>query len=275
MKYKLLILLVMAFIFLTSQIFGITVLFSYFKEQEWQPLPKVFGVGIERPPITKYNWLIFLFFVFISIIIFLLLMKLFLIWLIRVWFFLAIFISIWLALANFFPALIAIAIAMILSLTKIFRLNLILHNLAEFLIYPGLAAIFAPILTIETASLLLIALSIYDIISVLKTKHMIKMAQFQTKHLVFLGLVVPYLENKKPAVALLGGGDVALPLIFAGTAIPEIGTKVLFISIFATLALILLMIFGKKKKFYPALPVLSAGCFIGYTIAKLLFLPLA
>jgi len=37
-----------------------------------------------------------------------------------------------------------------------------------------------------------------------------------------------------------------------------------------TLALFSLFMYAKKNKFYPAMPFLTAGCFIGFLIAKLI-----
>ena len=70
----------------------------------------------------------------------------------------------------------------------------------------------------------------YDAYSVWKSKHMIKMAKFQAKSKVFAGLLVPYKKNREESklpkkgkvsfkgvkTAILGGGDVAFPLLFIG-----------------------------------------------------------
>jgi len=81
--------------------------------------------------------------------------------------------------------------------------------------------------------------------------------------------------------AILGGGDIGFPLLFAGVVmkglILENGVfigflKTLIIPVVVSIALFLLFVKGKKDKFYPAMPILSAGCFVGYLIVWLIAL---
>jgi len=68
-------------------------------------------------------------------------------------------------------------------------------------------------------------------------------------------------------IAILGGGDIALPLIFTGTILKTYGLFSSFIIVvFSTLALGYLLFKSKEKKFYPAMPFITAGCFAGYFI---------
>jgi presenilin-like A22 family membrane protease len=165
------------------------------------------------------------------------------------------------------------------------------------------------------ATLLLIIISIYDFIAVFKSRHMVSMAKFQTDSKVFAGLFIPYkvkgeqkiiygrhVQEKKvqapqaPArkrteklpglepsgenkSAILGGGDIAFPLIFSGTVLYHLSNSLLpavalgetfIITATTTAALALLFFYAKKDKFYPAMPILSAGCFVGYAIILLL-----
>ena len=105
-------------------------------------------------------------------------------------------------------------------------------------------------------------------IAVWKTKHMVKMAKFQTESKLFAGLLVPYGKNK---VAVLGGGDIGFPLLFSGVILKSFGIMEAYIvSVFAALALLLLLVFSEKKKFYPAMPFISAGCFLGLLVVIIL-----
>jgi len=81
-------------------------------------------------------------------------------------------------------------------------------------------------------------------------------------------------------IAVLGGGDIGFPLIFAGVIMkdlmlqnPEIigFLKALIIPIFVSLALLYLLTTSQKDKFYPAMPYLTVGCFIGYFAVILFF----
>lgn len=242
--------------------------------------------------------------------------------LLRVWFAFVVFICLTLAFSLIFypiaPAAflslfgkkvllaeaIAFLLAALLTYYKIVRRNILVHNFTELFIYSGLAVIFLPLLNWIAAAVLLVAISIYDMIAVWKTKHMIKMAKFQIKHLkIFTGFFVPYINAKdkikiqkmralaqvrkgkekskgKPKklknmriraeIAILGGGDIAFSLIFAGTILLSFGLLAAIITTFCTtLALALLLIFAKKKP-YPAMPFLTAGCFLGLAIVLLL-----
>ena len=121
----------------------------------------------------------------------------------------------------------------------------------------------------------------YDMYAVWRSKHMIAMAKFQTKSGIFAGLLLPYqmpslTGSKKGAkksvrTAVLGGGDIGFPLIFAGTVLAASGfLSGLFVAIGATAALLVLLSFSQKNKFYPAMPFLTIGCAVGFLATFLL-----
>lgn len=91
---------------------------------------------------------------------------------------------------------------------------------------------------------MLLIISLYDYIAVRKTGHMIKLAKFQAKLKIFAGLLIPYGKNKE---AILGGGDIGFPLIFAGVAMKTLGPKALIIPLFAAAALTFLFVKAEKK----------------------------
>ncbi len=187
---------------------------------------------------------------------------------------------------------IALLIALPLAFLKVFKRSILVHNLTELLIYPGIAVIFVPLLNIWTVSLLLIFISIYDIYAVWHAGFMQKMAKYQIKNLkIFSGFFVPYFGKKekdmikdiknfspkklktkkiKVNVAILGGGDIVFPIILAGVVFRQLGLlSALAISIGATIALGLLFYLSKKGKFYPAMPFISIGCFIALGVSYL------
>tara|TARA_Y100000310_G_scaffold281880_1_gene302686 strand:- start:70 stop:591 length:522 start_codon:yes stop_codon:yes gene_type:complete len=171
------------------------------------------------------------------------------------------------AFGAFMIEQLAFLLASLFSYAKIFKRNVITQNISELFIYGGLASVFVPVINIMSAILFLIIISIYDFIAVFKTKHMIHMAKTQAKMKIFPGLMIPSAKRK---VAVLGGGDLGLPLIFTGVALKTIGIKALIIPIFSAIALYYLMMLGKKNKFYPAMPFITAGCFVGYLIATMI-----
>jgi len=74
----------------------------------------------------------------------------------------------------------------------------------------------------------------------------------------------------KMKMAILGGGDLGFPLIFAGVVFKSVGLyQAMIIPVFAAIALLLLLLLGKKDRFYPAMPFISAGCFVGYIVILL------
>lgn len=188
--------------------------------------------------------------------------------------------------------LLAFALAFPLAFYKIFERNIILHNITELLVYPGIAVIFVPLLNIWTGIVLLVAIALYDIYAVWHSGFMQKLAKFQIQQLhVFTGFFVPYIAKKDRArikrmrimakrrkgklknmqvkvnLAILGGGDVTFPLIFAGVILRASGLwHALLISFIATIALFILFAFAKKGKFYPAMLFLSPACILAWAI---------
>ncbi len=208
-------------------------------------------------------------------------------------FFFAVFFSITIAVGVFVRWEIAAAVGLALSFLKMWKRNPVIHNTTEILIYTGIAVLFAPLFEPLWVIVLLLAISVYDAFAVWKSKHMIKMAEFQIKSDIFAGLSIPYKKRdkiKKSSVsagskggltqAILGGGDVAFPLIFAASVMESlirlgnIGSpvflKTLLIPIFTAIALLGLFIYGKRGRYYPAMPFVTLGCLVGYGVILLL-----
>ena len=72
----------------------------------------------------------------------------------------------------------------------------------------------------------------------------------------------------KVNVAILGGGDIVFPIIASGVMLKTLGlVSALLVAIGATLGLAYLFFFAKKRRFYPAMPFITAGILIGMAIA--------
>ncbi|MBS3133346.1 hypothetical protein J4470_04485 [Candidatus Woesearchaeota archaeon] len=283
--------LVLLSLFLLAQFIGLFVLDSYIDKEltaetgvvTYKELP----AGIERPDIAPdYAFVFIAVAILIGTGILLLIMKFrrFNLW--KLWYFLAVTLSLAIAWAAFIPQAMALFAAFIAAVMKVLKPNFIIHNLTELFIYSGLAAIFVPIMNVFSASVLLLLISAYDMYAVWKSRHMVKMAKFQTASNLFAGLAIPKtiplvtkttaaIKNKKikagkkipkeEKVAIIGGGDIGFPLLFAGTVMANVGFQASFlIPAFAALGLAVLFLISKKGKFYPAMPFVSAGCFIGY-----------
>jgi len=264
----------------------------------------------ERPETTGQGaFLYILIGVALGTILFLLIIKFKKLNIWKIWFFLAAFIAMSLSLGVILNASIALVLALILTYMKIFRRNLIIHNLTEVLMYSGIAIFLVPMLDLFWVSILLIAFSLYDVYAVWKSKHMVKMAEFQADSKLFAGLTIPYkgkkiymktktsvlplaekrdrtkrelvvLDSTNIQTAVLGGGDIAFPLIFSGVAMEYLiingVSKItalyqsLIITICSALALLMLFILAEKEKFYPAMPFVTSGCFFGLLILFLI-----
>ena len=222
------------------------------------------------------------------------------------WFFLVVCVALFLTIYAFeklvpwtinpnLAIIIPLIITLPLALVKIFGRNFLVHNITELFIYPGIAAVFVSILNFWTIIILLILISIYDIWAVWHSGFMQKMAKYQINKLkIFSGFFVPYVSKKmrlklkkmrakakktksklnkkfKINIAILGGGDIIFPIITAGVVLKTWGLiPALFIIAGATLGLSYLFFFAKKKKFYPAMPFITAGIFIGIGISYIL-----
>ncbi|HLC53582.1 MAG TPA: presenilin family intramembrane aspartyl protease [Candidatus Nanoarchaeia archaeon] len=209
----------------------------------------------------------------------------------RLWFFAVVSIALGITLNAAvktvpYASLFVLIIAIPLAYFKVFQRNIIVHNITEVLIYPGIAAIFVPLLSIPTTIILLVIISAYDMYAVWHSGFMQRLAHYQIRTLrVFSGFFIPYLTAQAKAnlmhrpkagkkvkvnVAILGGGDVVFPIIVAGVVLREFSLlPALLVTGGATLALAILFYLSEKGKFYPAMPFISLGCFLGLALVYL------
>lgn len=310
MKHTLRVTILLVSFFLMAQIVGLLVVNQYIDHQQtagageivMKPLP----YGLERPEIENQSasFIYIIIAVFVGTMLVLLLIRFNKPFVWKFWFFITVWLTLSIAFASFINAFLAGALALLITFLRLFKQNIIVQNFSEIFIYGGLAAVFVPIINIFAAFMLLILISIYDFVAVFKTKHMIKLAEFQSKSKVFAGLFIPYererISVKAPAksqswykktgkadkgssgnmsVAVLGGGDIGFTLIFAGVVMKELMLqetvlvgflKASIIPVCVSLALFALLVKGQQNKFYPAMPVLSLGCFVGYLIVLII-----
>ena len=307
--------------FIITQLIGLWVVNFY--NQSDNSLP----YGMEPPETptddqgTGYLGTLLLAFVF-AVFLFFLLTKINAAKFIRLWFFVVTTIAIGLTLSAvlfkinpnlsnlFFAGFIALIIALPLAYLKIFKRDLLVHNITELMIYPGIAAVFVPILGILGIIIVLLLISLYDMWAVWKSQFMQKMAKFQINQLKFFaGFFIPVASKKdkskikllkqkyknksekvkgnafkkakiKVGVAILGGGDIIFPIITAGIFYKAYsgvaGTlngflPALIISASATIGLLALLILAKKKKYYPAMPFITIAMFLGMIVTWLIF----
>ena len=318
MKHNLKITLILLAMFFITQLIGLAVIYSYSPKQTQTlvngtltnvtitpQLPYGMQPPEMNPQISVTSIIISM---LIAVLLIFLLMKIKATIFLKFWFFFVVLIALSLTfnsvLMNLplpYATYISLVIALPLAILKIFKRNVIVHNLTELLIYPGIAAVFVPILGMWSVVILLILISIYDIYAVWHAGFMQKMAKFQINQLgIFGGFLIPTITKKqkeeidllrekikekkiskkslkkkriKISLAILGGGDVAFPMIMAGVVLRSLGLiPALIVPLFATIALFLLFIFAKKEKPYPAMPFLTAGCLLGLLVGYLVSL---
>jgi presenilin-like A22 family membrane protease len=303
MKHSIKVTLLILLLFFISQLVGIFVAHSYSPQvtEVFNPQTNVtlnitnynLPYGTEPPQNIepKSSLISIILAIFLAVLIMTLMMKFGATIFIRIWFFVVVSLALGITLNSLiknYPnsEYIAILLALPLAFYKVFKRNIFVHNLTEILIYPGIAAIFAPLLSVWTTVALLIFASIYDIYAVWHSKFMQKLAKYQINEIkVFSGLFIPYLSSKEKSlllkfknskkklknikvnIAILGGGDIVFPMILSSVVLRSIGlTEAILVAIGATLALAHLFYISEKGKFYPALPFITLGCIIALLI---------
>jgi len=337
MKHTLKITLLLLLIFLGTQIIGLLIINEKIPHININPdnTTTVISPNIptaDEPEPTSMGWLPITIAIIISTLIILVLIKFRKVKIWKGWYFLSVFVCLALSLGVlgikifktmgidkiFYYAPVAIfpyislglvtgvIIALAVAIIKIFRPNIYVHNIAEMFMYGGIATILVPWINLIAASILLILISIYDIYAVWQSKHMVKMARFQTQSGLFAGLMIRYKDKRARTThtndtnsysesktaheaaskktsgetrnAVLGGGDIAFPLLFSAVIMRSLMLFYpvnqgflysLITPLCAGAALFLLLYYSKKDRFYPAMPFISIGCFIGLFITWL------
>ncbi len=332
MKHNFKVTLFLVIIFVLSQLIGLIIINQYIDIEKTSETGKTHiregafnKTGFEPPQLEpeqeRMMWLYVTFAILIGTVLILLIIRFRKnkIWVL--WFLLSIGVCLYIALAQFIPIfldflgiksdmelfpfsffgfpitiswIITLILVGLLAYFKVFKKNVVVHNFTEIFIYGGLAALIVPNIALSAAIILLIVISLYDMVAVWKTKHMISLANFQTENKLFAGLMMPYDEksnklslidkhkkidgsknNKSPKrikTAILGGGDIAFPLIFAGTVMKTFASFIypIIIIITTAIALFILLTYSKKDKFYPAMPFISGGALFGYLLVILI-----
>ncbi len=103
------------------------------------------------------------------------------------------------------------------------------------------------------ASIILTAIiAVYDYIAVFKTKHMITLVEGMDKN-AYIGSIILMAKKLKRRI-MIGGGDLVFPaILFTSTAIYFSLEASYFTLLGAIIGLAVLIFFGKKKRFYPAM----------------------
>ncbi len=297
-------------LFFCAQMIGLFILSQYVDYEKTIEMGKLvlraLPFLIERPEVSPtYSFAYIIFGVLIATLIILFIIKYAYINLWRLWYTLSVVFCLLVAWSAFFPEEWGLLLAVFVGVWKVYRPNWFIHNMTEVFLYGGLLVVFAPILSMFSVTMLLLLISCYDMYAVWKSKHMVTMARFLTETKTFAGLSFPYMPKKvqgkamlekipgkipekmpaqteKVRIAVLGGGDIAFPLLFSSVVFQQLllqygfgidlWGRLLLVPLCATGMLLLLFLQSKKGVFYPAMPFLSIGCFVGYGLVWLTLL---
>jgi presenilin-like A22 family membrane protease len=138
----------------------------------------------------------------------------------------------------------------------------------------GVGVIFGISLGLTPLILFLIFLSVYDFISVFKTKHMVEMADFiVSKEMAFTvtAKAPPKAPGQKEQRIDLGTGDMIAPIMLEVAVLPLSPIATIFVFVGAVVSLgIFLSLVWKKKMVLPALPPIVLGMILSLAIGFLL-----
>lgn len=157
------------------------------------------------------------------------------------------------------------------------------HDLVVILGLAGIGSVLGLRFSPWAIVLLLIILSGYDFIAVYKTKHMIKMAKEMIKTGTILALILPQrisdfradIKEVRPGgkFLILGGGDVAFPLLLCASVVPQGIINALIVATFALFGLWFSFYFFISQKIrqpIPALPPIALFSILGFLITHYL-----
>jgi len=197
MKHTARITFFLVLLFFLSQLVGLAVTDKYIDHQASAEVGEIVHTdlpyGIETPPVNQKTSFIFIILAILigtGLVLLLIHFKKMGIW--KVWYLTSVIITLAIAFAAYIPQVTALLLAIALGIWKVYRNNFYLHNLTELFVYAGLVAIFVRIMNLYSIVVLLLLISVYDIIAVWKSKHMIKLAKFATESNAFAGLMIPY-----------------------------------------------------------------------------------
>ena len=202
-----------------------------------------------------------------------------------------IFVGAHIVFSTFLPNIYAIVLAVAIVALRYLWPNILTQNIAIVISIAGISAQLGVLLTVPAVIILLIALSIYDVWAVFKTKHMITMAKGLMHRGMTPMIILPSdwrdfgkkmkevtTEKLRPSrtpllkYMMLGTGDLAFPLVFAVSALSYSLLSAYAIVLGALVGIIVvhfLMLTGKFKAL-PALPPIAAGSIIAFAISLLL-----
>jgi len=176
-----------------------------------------------------------------------------------------------------FPDFIANILALVVVALWVALPYVLVHNIAIVFAISGISAELGFAVSFSTILILLAVLSIYDVIAVYKTKHMITMFRNLMDKGVILSIIVPVkikdfmqkMDKAQPGKGFLflGTGDLAFPLIFAVSALKFSMISSLFIiagAMVGATIVFYLLVNQTQRRALPALPPIAICSVLGF-----------
>lgn len=186
-------------------------------------------------------------------------------------------------LSAFFSNIVASVLTIVVLVIWLAFPFVLTHNFAMLMALSGIGASVGIGLTPGAVIILLSILSVYDVIAVYKTKHMVKMFNKLLSNGVVMSIIVPKTKMASKAKVkvvqpgggfmLLGTGDIAFPLIFAVSALQVSLISSFFVIGGALVGVILvnqLLVKQAVKRAIPALPPIAICSILGYLASVIL-----
>lgn len=181
---------------------------------------------------------------------------------------------------TFLPFFLTVLISAVIVAFRFYFPSVITQNLVIIFSIAGISAYLGLGLSVFQVIILLLILSIYDIIAVYKTRHMIEMFKTLAESGAVFSLIIPdrwanFLAGIKKVTPgshflFLGTGDLAFPIVFSISALKAGLLSSIFIIFGAFLGLGLINLFfyiSKKRMPVAALPPIALGAIVGYLIS--------
>ncbi len=176
---------------------------------------------------------------------------------------------------------------LLITASFLFVRNVLVHNIGIILAVAGIGSLLGLAISPATVVVIMIILSLYDIVAVYVTKHMIKMAKTMMESGAIFGFIIPsqvggFFYHKKEAQVqagaggrfmILGSGDIGLPVVLASSVVKYSLTGAIIVAVFSLAGLFithLIFVNQKERKPMAALPPIATMSVIGYLATLLL-----
>jgi len=186
---------------------------------------------------------------------------------------------------TFLPIYLTLAFSIGLPILRYFYPKVITQNLAIVISIIGASSYLGLGLTSLQVLILLIVLSVYDVIAVHFSGHMVSMFKNLAQGGAIFSIIIPSkFKNLSAKIKekgintsgdfmYLGTGDLAFPLIFSASLLKENIVASLFVIFGSFLGVNLIYAYfyiTKTRKPVAALPPIAFGCILGYLLSFLI-----